>query len=344
MKNFLFVIILGLLITSCKTNLVYMSVMEPSSVFLSNSIKKIGIINRSLPAPKSKKTDDLEKILSLEGKDIDKECADATVSGVQDELLKNNRFEEIKKINDDALKTTGSGVFPASLDWKIVEKICSENNVGALFSLEMFDTDAKLNYKINNITISTPLGNVPGIEHEASIQTIVKTGWRIYDPVGHTIVDEYGMNESITTLGKGINPVKALNAIAGRKDAVKNISSKMGQDYATRIIPYWIRVTRDYYVKGSDNFKIAKRRAQTGNWDGAAELWLKETTSNNSKAAERACYNMAIINEINGDLDKAIEWAQKSYEDYNNKLALQYVNILKNRKARNNELQIQQNQ
>lgn len=344
MKNLFFILIFSIIISSCKTNLVYMSVMEPAPVFLSNSIKKIGIINRSLPAEKTKKSDDLEKILSLEGKDLDKECADATVNGVQDELLKNNRFAEIKKINRDDLKTTGLGVFPASLDWKIVEKICNDNQVDALFSLEMFDTDAKLSYKINNITLSTPLGNVPGIEHEASLQTLIKTGWRIYDPVGHTIADEYSMSESINTLGKGINPVTALSAITGRKDAVKNTSGIMGQNYATRIIPYWIRVTRDYYVKGSENFKIAKRRAQTGNWDGAAELWLKETTSNNSKAAERACYNMAIINEINGNLDKAIEWAQKSYEDYNNKLALQYVNILKNRKARNNELQLQQNQ
>ena len=30
-------------------------------------------------------------------------------------------------------------------------------------------------------------------------------------------------------------------------------------------------------------------------------------------------------------LDTAINWAQKSYEDYNNKLALEYVRILENR-------------
>jgi hypothetical protein len=157
-------------------------------------------------------------------------------------------------------------------------------------------------------------------------------------------VDEYPMNESITTLGKGINPASALSALTGRKDAVKNTGMNMGKNYATRIITYWIRVSREYYVKGNDNFKIAKRRAQTGNWDGAAELWLKETTNSKAKVAERACYNTAIINEINGDLDKAIEWAKKSYEDYNNKLALEYLNILKNRKARNNELEYQKTQ
>jgi hypothetical protein len=55
------------------------------------------------------------------------------------------------------------------LDWTIIEKMCSENQVDAIFSLEMFDTDAKLDVKVNQITVSTPLGNVPGVETEANL-------------------------------------------------------------------------------------------------------------------------------------------------------------------------------
>jgi hypothetical protein len=51
---------------------------------------------------------------------------------------------------------------------------------------------------------------------------------------------------------------------------------------------------------------------------------------------------MAIISEINGDLDGAISWAQKSYEDYNIKLALRYVRVLRDRKVRNSILEEQQ--
>jgi hypothetical protein len=86
---------------------------------------------------------------------------------------------------------------------------------------------------------------------------------------------------------------------------------------------------------------VAKRKAQTGNWDEAGKLWEKETASDNKKIAGRACYNMAIISEINGDLEAAIKWAQRSYENYNNKLALHYVNILKNREIKD---EIAQNQ
>lgn len=49
---------------------------------------------------------------------------------------------------------------------------------------------------------------------------------------------------------------------------------------------------------GSINFKIAKRRAQTGNWEGAAGLWMTELNNPKAKITGRAYYNMAISNEL----------------------------------------------
>jgi hypothetical protein len=149
------------------------------------------------------------------------------------------------------------------------------------------------------------------------------------------ILDEYIYNESVIFSGRGINPLLAASALIGRKDAVNEVSNKAGHGYALRIIPYQLRVMRDYFVKGTDNFKVARRKAQVGKWDDAGLLWEKETASSSSKIAGRACYNMAIINEINGDLNSALKWAQKSYEDYNNKLAIRYVRILENRLYKN---------
>ena len=172
--------------------------------------------------------------------------------------------------------------------------------------------------------------------------TLVKTGWRIYDPASKTVLDEYIYNESVVSSGKGINPLNAIAALTGRKEAVNNVSNKAGHGYAMRIIPYRVKVYRDYYVKGTDNFEIARRKAELGKWDEAGSLWEKETTNSSSKIAGRAAYNMAIINEINGDLDAAKKWAQKSYEDYNNKPALDYVRILENRQYKNEVLNAQE--
>jgi tetratricopeptide (TPR) repeat protein len=160
---------------------------------------------------------------------------------------------------------------------------------------------------------------------------LVKTGWRIYSPADKAILDEYIVAETVNFTGRGINPVVAVSALMNRESAVMEVSNKAGHIYAIRLIPYRLRATRDYFVKGTDNFKIAKRRAQLGKWDEAAELWEKETSNPDGKVAGRAHYNMAIINEINGDLEAAKTWAQKAYSDYKIKLALDYVRILENR-------------
>ena len=51
---------------------------------------------------------------------------------------------------------------------------------------------------------------------------------------------------------------------------------------------------------------------------------------------------MAIINEINGNINQAIKWAEDSYTLFNNKKALHYLNTLKVRKAKIDELNRQQ--
>ncbi len=336
-------IVVGFIFCSCRsTQLVYISVLEPAPVTIPSHIRTVGVVNRSLASQKTKVIDVVDKIFTMEGANLDKEGSFAGISGLADELIKNNRFTEVKLLSDANLSTNTPGLFPAPLSWELVEKICREQNTDALFSLELFDTDSKISYSANTVSVKTPLGNVPAIEHKANMQTLVKTGWRIYDPSERNILDEDAISRQLSYYGKGINPVVAANALIGRKDAVKEVGDKTGHAYALRLIPYWIRVTRDYYVKGSDNFVIAKRKAQTGNWNEAGELWKRETTNPVGKIAGRACYNMAIICEINGELDNAIQWAQKSYENYNNRLALNYVNILRNRK--NNDLALRNQQ
>ena len=335
------VLLISIIFASCSsTNYLTLSVTEPAPVFLPSDIKTIGIIDRSLPSEKNEKIDKLDKILSIEGKDLDKDGAHESVIGLFDELKNNNRLTEVKIIDKPDIKSPGLGIFPAALSWNKIEQICNENNVDAVFILSFYDTDAKVTYKAVPVEVSGPLGvKIKALEHHATIATLIKTGWRIYDPSNKIIRDEFLVRENVVSRGKGINPLKAAKAIMGRKEAVLSVSNTIGHNYALRILPYSIRVSRDYYVRGTDNFKIAKRRAQTGNWDGAAELWEREVSNPKGKIAGRACYNMAIINEINGDLNTAVDWASRSYTDYKDKMALRYLNLLKNRIEKNKQLQ-----
>ena len=130
---------------SCSsTQLVYLSVKEPAPVTIPSYIKNIGIINRTLPSSNSNKIiDKIDKALSLEGKNLDKDGAEASIEGLTTELQKDGKFGEVKPINPPGLKTVGLDVFPASLSWDEVTKICRDNNLDALFALEVFETDSK---------------------------------------------------------------------------------------------------------------------------------------------------------------------------------------------------------
>ena len=336
-------VVTALLCTSCaSTNELTIPVTRPANVFLPNTVQHIGIVDRSIPSDKNRTADEIDKILSIEGKHLDKEGAQHAVIALKEELGTSDRFASVTYLENIPLRSPGMGIHPAPLSWEEVSQICETNGIDALFTLSFYDTDTKVDYSTVPVTIRGPLGTaIPGIEHRAQVATLIKTGWRIYDPAQRIIRDECVEYNTAISRGSGINPVKAVEAIINRKEAVLQISQALGRRYATRLFPYRTRVSRDYFVRGTDNFKKAMRLARTGYWNRAAALWESELNHSNNKVAGRACYNMAIINEINGNLDEAIEWASRSYSEYHIRRGWDYVNILERRIRTENILQQQ---
>jgi len=321
------------------TSQLTMGVKEPARVPIPSDVARIGLINRSVPAEGNESLDKIDKILSLEGLRLDELGAEAALNGLKAELQRSRRFESVTLIDSVASVRKGLGVFPAQMSWDEIDAICDAYNVDVIFSLEFYDTNTNVGYEQKMVSIPNPLGikaDVPG--HKVTIRTALKNGWRVYDPHTKYVLDESSFQDNLVSVGEGINPFKAVEAIAGRKEQVLQTSNNLGNAYGLNIRNLTRRVTRTYYVKGTDNFEIGQRRAQAGDWKGAAELWEHELTHPDAKIAGRAFYNMAISNEIDGNLDKAMDYASKSYTDYNNKDALRYINILKYRQRQVREL------
>ena len=343
MKNLLrialFFVIIFILIGCSATSHLTMGVKQPARVPIPSDVVRVGLINRSLPAEGNTSLDKIDKILSLEGLRLDELGAEAALNGLKAELQRSGRFESVTLIDDVQSVRKGLGVFPAQLSWAEIDAICDTHNVDVIFSLEYYDTDATATYEQKTIQIANPIGMKSDVlGHSVTIKTAMDNGWRVYDPRKKDILDESNYQDNIVSVGEGINPFKAVEAIAGRKESVIQLSNNLGNTYGLNIRSLTRRVTRDYYVKGTNNFELAQRRAQAGDWTGAENLWEQELSNPDLKIAGRAYYNMAIINEINGNLDKAMEYASKSYADYKNRDALRYVNILKYRKQQAQEL------
>ena len=336
-------LVIALFCSCSSTNLMSLSVTIPAPVSLPPNIKSAAVVNRTRAADENRTIDALHKAVSLESKTLQAEGAKASIAGLTDELRKNSRFATVSPLTNLDLRSFGAGVFPNALPWDTVEKICRDSHTDVLFALELFDAESSVGVGPGGgpVGLLSTVVNTPALGAQVNLNTQVKTGWRIYDPASHNILDEYVLSRNLATRTRLLDPVGTGTAIATRKEAVKQVGNDAGQVYASRIVPYSIRVSRYYYVRGNGNFIIAKRMAQTGNWDGAGKIWQQETNNTRRKAAGRACYNMAIIAEINGDVDGAVQWAQKAYEVYGLRLALSYVNVLRQRQNDNSLLRSQ---
>lgn len=337
MKKLLLSLIIGAaLLSSCSaTNKMYLSVKEPAKVPLRSDIKKIGVLDRSSIPQQNKTVNKIDQILTLEGTEMDSLGRIRQVESVKNKIQNNKTIESVKIIsNSDFLNVNPMG-FGVALDQSTVKQLCIENEVDAIVALEYFDTDARAKFDVRNYEANGPLGiKVPMVEQIVKIYTDVKSGWRIYDSMYVEPIDQSTYKVPLVSTGRGVSPMVAFNTIKNRKSRVLQECNTIGVNQGTRIQPFFVRVSRDYYVRGSQRFKIGQRMAQTGNWDGAREQWKLELTNPKGKIAGRAHYNMAISSEINGHLDDAIEYASKGYEYYEDKLCLRYVKILRARKQR----------
>ncbi|HEY0667083.1 MAG TPA: DUF6340 family protein, partial [Sphingobacteriaceae bacterium] len=118
MKNLLPLIVGCLVISSCSsTRWMSLSVQEPAPVTLSPHVKNIAVINRSIPDQKAKPLDIIDKVITLEGANLDKAGSEATSESLVNELEASRRFAEVKLLKFDGKGTNNPGGYPTPLDW-----------------------------------------------------------------------------------------------------------------------------------------------------------------------------------------------------------------------------------
>jgi len=105
--------------------------------------------------------------------------------------------------------------------------------------------------------------------------------------------------------------------------------------------PKKLDIQRNYYVAGTKNFELADDKIQEGEYQEAIKLWEVEITNAKPRISGRACYNLAVIHEFNGDLNAAMKWATKSYDLYKEDVTLDYITALERRQAQTNVLKVQ---
>ncbi|MFG6685887.1 DUF6340 family protein [Mariniflexile sp. HNIBRBA6329] len=327
MKNhyFFYLAIAALSLASCgSSGYVYLNYPQEPQVLLPENVSNIVLINRSLTKNEDKSNQTLEAITTGEIMGSDKLASDEAIKGVFDGI--NNR-SHIQIIIPDSLRLYGTGTraMPDLINWDKVSEICKSANADVLLALETFDSNSDIirSAVIDQVNAVITNGK-PSPRIPTSARVNVKSYWRLYDPYTKTIIDQYQQTHYMNfNLVNGMPPLNALSETA----------YATGLDYINRFLPSYYRIKRDMYKKGKgrdkDLFSIGWRASEVAKWNDAIKAWKRLIEEHpRSKSAGRAALNIAVSNEVLGNTDLALEWAQRAYRDYGDKLARDYAKIL----------------
>lgn len=318
----------------------YISVLQPASITIPPHIQKIGIINRSLASKDDKWLNIIEGILTGESIGADREGAENAMNAVKTELERSGRFT----VSLPAVSINGNVVNSDSpLDYTVVHDICQRHNLDGIVALENFDSNSRLNMSLVEDVVRLKNGTSQKVMNSlATVDLNVITRWRMYDDSTKNIVDTYTANNNKRFSAKGANPAAAQSALPFKRNAINESGYANGLIYGQRISPYWITINRMYYKRGSDNLQLAAKFTQKNNWNKAIEIWKQEmNVATDKQLAGKACYNMAVACERDGNLKLALEYAELSASRYGFKKAHSYINEIKRRISDRKKLEYQ---
>lgn len=314
--NLLPLFILIALFSSCKTSSLQVQVLVPAQINIPQDINSLGLLNHSLPSKDDRWSNIVEGFLTGESIFADKDASYATLNGCTNKLNNSPRFKSTVLSNEN-FRGTGTKQFPLPLEWSEVEMLCKKYNVDAIVALETFDSDMILRNgsEVKNQTKDGKTVSV--VEFWSDLRIRVNAGWRIYDYKNKRIIDQDVFTDEQGWRATGPSETAARSNLPSKRNCLDNAGRFAGEMFAVRISPNWIWVGRYYYVKGDPQFKEAKRYVKLNDWKGAAKIWSRYTNSIDPKIAGRACHNMALAAEMEGDLQSALEWATKAYKTLN---------------------------
>ena len=329
-----------LVLSGCMPS-VSIRVLNPADNTFPDHIRKVVVVNRTYPDEEGKVLNVIEGMLTGEGVGTDRRATEECIRGMIETMLQSPRFDLVRP-STTTLKGSGTGAFPETLPWEVVQRICEESGADALITLEAFDSDSRVAFRNVVVKEKQRDGRVLDVPYvDSDMRMIVTNGWRIYDYKSRRIIDEFRADDFLNFNGRGRVQQEALANLPPRFDALMRTGFHAGKQYGHRISPMWGRVSRSYYKKGSEDLQRAARYAEKDKWEEAANIWRNLTKSQENKVAERASYNMAVFCEVQGRLDLAIEWANNTYQDYGLKKARDYSRTLKARMNRDRKAQEQ---
>jgi hypothetical protein len=324
-----------LMLTQCSSmRSVGINSMRPAEITFPSYVNSLLLVDRT--KFESNAVNIIEGVLTGEMPGADKAAAQEALGALQQTLMQSPRFKVIRAA--ETLKGNSvTQAFPDALPWNVIEGLCAQYNTEAVVALEIFDSNFLVTkgqrMKKQQVEQNGVKKEIEVPEYYAEGLATVKIGIRLYDPKAKSIVDQQLFTKTKTWQAVGNSILDALAKLVQKTQATQEVGRMAGSDYAYKIAPMPVRISRQYYSKGKKSEQVAAgaRRAEVNDWQGAMTTWQNAMNGASQKDAARLSYNIAVANEVLGNTEDAKKWASRSYVDYGNKDAKSYLYMIENR-------------
>lgn len=306
---------------SCKTSF-RISVKEPSLVKMPNSATNFGIVN-NVDQENSPEKKIAGVILGTEQINGNVEAAKRAVDGTL-RALENSNYLKGESISDNNSIHLENG----EVDWESLSKIAEEKKLDGFIELTQMESISPVGGNV--------LANASG-QRSTRLEGTMYVNYYLIE--GKEKFERYKVYHvyNIPTSGS-TNVIDLLSDAKRKAEYYKALGYQLGYKAGSLIYPNWVWVNRQYYTRGSKVLKRAKPMIKNGNWDIAEEQLRVGLDAKKDKVRGRTLYNLALVKEGQGEIDEAIKYAKEASLSCGNKLANDYLVVLRDRKRKLTEL------
>lgn len=315
MQKLLLIGLIALLSIGCKTRF-RITVKEPAVIDLPNNARSFGIVN-AVNEENSPEQKIAGAVLGTEQINGNVEAAERAVEGALRALGKSNSLQGTKAPQvQDVYNNDGS------INWKMLDSIAEKEGFDGFIELSKMETQSPVG--------GTVLANATGQNNMRLDGSMYVNTYIVKD---HVAIEQFKVfhRYNIPTSGS-TSLINILNDSKRKTEYFKALGFQLGYEAAALLYPNWVWVNRTFFNKGSRILRRSKPMIQEGNWDIAEEQLTMGLNAKSERVRGRVLYNLALVNEGQGELDQAIKYAKESALVCGNKLANDYLRILKDRK------------
>lgn len=307
-RKIIMVGIMPIFLVSCQTMALYeFESLDAPKVIIPPDVKTIGFVDRNL----SFSIDTLSNYYKMNSLVIKDTNNYDKIRGINSYLGFSENVSGYYSLDSVAFTHLPNKYINGARDytpmpWTQVDSICESTGSDILVSLE--DLQIYNQYETFNNN---------GEEYWGITDIKFYVVWRIYDPLLKKFHDERAATDSLYSEVESFSYDKLIQEkLPTREEINAEVAYEVGKRYADLISPEWNTYLRKFFVAGHQDFTLAHYYLMNDDLNQAISLWERHTESENIKLAGRACHNLVMAYELQGDYRNANNWMKKAIATY----------------------------